>query len=42
MSEHDVPNVAGNVANPVPTKAGANGALCKAGELTCTAPSMPW
>lgn len=29
--ERDVPNVAGNVANPVPTEAGANGAFCRAG-----------
>jgi hypothetical protein len=38
MYERDVPNVAGNVANPVPTETGANGAFCKAGEVTCTAP----
>ena len=38
MYERDVPNVAGNVANPVPTETGANGAFCKAGELRCTAP----
>ena len=38
MYERDVPNVAGNVANPVPTETGANGAYCTAGELTCTAP----
>jgi hypothetical protein len=38
MYERDVPNVAGNVANPVPTETGANGAYCKAGEVTCTAP----
>jgi Putative beta-barrel porin-2, OmpL-like. bbp2 len=38
MYERDVPNVAGNVANPVPTEIGANGAFCKAGELRCTAP----
>ncbi len=34
MYERDVPNVAGNVANPVPTETGANGAYCKAGEVT--------
>ncbi len=34
----DVPNVAGNVANPISTETGANGAFCKAGEVTCTAP----
>jgi hypothetical protein len=38
MYENDVPNVAGNVANPVPTELGANGAFCLAGELRCTAP----
>src|SRR5580700_7204160 len=38
MYEREVPNVAGNVANPVPTETGANGAFCAPGELTCTAP----
>ena len=38
MYENEVPNVAGNVANPVPTELGANGAYCAAGQLTCTAP----
>ncbi len=38
MYERDVPNVAGNVANPVPTETGANGAFCLPGELRCTAP----
>ena len=38
MYERDVPNVAGNVLNPVPTELGANGAFCAAGELRCTAP----
>jgi Putative beta-barrel porin-2, OmpL-like. bbp2 len=38
MYERDVPNVAGNVMNPVATETGANGAFCKAGELRCTAP----
>ena len=38
MYEPDVPNVAGNVANPVPTETGANGAYCKAGTLRYTAP----
>jgi Putative beta-barrel porin-2, OmpL-like. bbp2 len=38
MYELEVPNVAGNVANPVPTETGANGAFCLAGELRCTAP----
>ncbi len=38
MYERLVPNVAGNVANPVPTELGANGAICRAGEVRCTAP----
>jgi hypothetical protein len=38
MYERDVPNVASNVANPVPTETGANGAYCKAGSLRYTAP----
>ena len=38
MYERHVPNVAGNVANPVPIELGANGAFCKPGVLRCTAP----
>ena len=38
MYERDVPNVAGNVANPVPTETGANGAVCAGGQQRCTAP----
>ena len=38
MYERGVPNVAGNVQNPTPTETGANGAFCRAGVLTCTAP----
>ena len=38
MYEREVPNVAGNVVNPVPTELGANGAYCAAGQLRCTAP----
>jgi hypothetical protein len=38
MYEREVPNVAGNVANPIKPELGANGAFCKAGELRCTAP----
>jgi hypothetical protein len=38
MYERDVPNVAGNVANPVTPEIGANGAFCQPGELRCTAP----
>jgi hypothetical protein len=38
MYERDVPNVAGNVANPIKPEVGANGAFCAAGQLRCTAP----
>jgi hypothetical protein len=38
MYERDVPNVAGNVANPIAPELGANGAFCHAGVLRCTAP----
>jgi len=38
MYERDVPNVAGNVANPITPELGANGAFCKPGVLRCTAP----
>ena len=38
MYEREAPNAAGNVANPIPTETGANGAFCAAGELRCTAP----
>jgi hypothetical protein len=38
MYERDVPNVGGNVADPVTPELGANGAFCKAGVLRCTAP----
>ena len=38
MYEREVPNVAGNVSNPVTPELGANGAFCKAGVLRCTAP----
>ncbi|MGI4980462.1 MAG: outer membrane beta-barrel protein, partial [Janthinobacterium lividum] len=38
MYEREVPNVAGNVANPLTPETGANGAFCKAGVQTCTAP----
>lgn len=38
MYERDVPNVAGNVTNPVPAELGANGAYCAPGEVRCTAP----
>jgi hypothetical protein len=38
MYERDVPNVAGNVVNPITPEIGANGAFCKAGVQRCTAP----
>ncbi len=38
MYERNVPNIAGNVANPVPTETGANGAHCSYGEQRCFAP----
>jgi Putative beta-barrel porin-2, OmpL-like. bbp2 len=38
MYERDVPNVAGNVANPITPELGANGAFCRIGALRCTAP----
>lgn len=38
MYEREVPNVAGNVADPITPELGANGAFCKAGVLRCTAP----
>src|ERR1700730_394953 len=38
MYERAVPNVAGNVANPIKPELGANGAFCSAGQLRCTAP----
>jgi len=38
MYEREVPNVAGNVQNPIATETGANGAFCRVGVLTCTAP----
>lgn len=40
MYERDVPNVAGNVLNPIAPETGANGAFCSAGELRCTAPEF--
>ena len=38
MNENNVPNVAGNVANPAKPELGANGAFCAAGQLRCPAP----
>ncbi len=40
MYERNVPNVAGNVANPVPTETGANGAFCAVGKQRCFAPEV--
>lgn len=38
MYEREVPNIAGNVANPITPEIGANGAFCSFGEKTCFAP----
>jgi hypothetical protein len=38
MYEREVPNVAGNVPNPITPELGANGAFCALGQLRCTAP----
>jgi hypothetical protein len=38
MYERDVPNIAGNVANPIKPETGANGAFCSASERSCFAP----
>lgn len=40
MYERQVPNIAGNVANPIKPETGANGAFCSAGERTCFAPEV--
>ena len=40
MYECQVPNIAGNVANPIKPETGANGAFCSAGERTCFAPEV--
>ena len=40
MYERNVPNIAGNVANPVATETGANGAFCAAGKQRCFAPEV--
>ncbi len=41
MYENDVPNVAGNVANPVPTETGANGAFCQPGSCAVRLRNTP-
>ncbi len=38
MYERDVPNIAGNVANPIKPETGANGAFCAHAERSCFAP----
>jgi hypothetical protein len=38
MYERHVPNVVGDVTNPISTEIVANGAFCLAGQQTCTAP----
>ena len=40
MYERDVPNIGGNVANPIKPETGANGAFCSYGERTCFAPEV--
>jgi Putative beta-barrel porin-2, OmpL-like. bbp2 len=40
MYERNVPNIAGNVANPIKPETGANGAFCSYGEQTCFAPEV--
>ncbi len=40
MYERQVPNIGGNVANPIKPQVGANGAFCSAGEKTCFAPEV--
>jgi hypothetical protein len=40
MYERNVPNIAGNVAKPIPTETGANGAYCATGEQRCFAPEV--
>ena len=38
MYERQVPNIGGNVRNPITPETGANGAFCSYGERTCFAP----
>lgn len=40
MYQRQVPNIAGNVADPIAPEIGANGAFCSAGEQTCFAPEV--
>ena len=39
LYERQVPNIAGNVAQPIKPETGANGAFCSPGERTCFAPT---
>ncbi len=38
MYERQVPNIGGNIVNPIKPEIGANGAFCSFGEKTCFAP----
>lgn len=40
MYQRQVPNIAGNVIDPITPEIGANGAFCSAGERTCFAPEV--
>jgi hypothetical protein len=40
MYQRQVPNIAGNIANPAPLETGSNGAYCSFGERTCFAPEV--
>jgi len=40
MYERDVPNIAGNVINPIKPEIGANGAFCSPGQQRCFAPEF--
>lgn len=40
MYERQVPNIGGNVTNPIKPEIGANGAFCSFGERTCFAPEV--
>ena len=40
MYQRNVPNIGGNVAKPIPTENGANGAFCATGEQKCFAPEV--
>ncbi|WP_158941709.1 outer membrane beta-barrel protein [Granulicella sp. S190] len=40
MYQRDVPNIGGNVPNPIKPEIGSNGAFCSFGERTCFAPEV--